>query len=69
MLVDAGFPEELWAEVLQTANYTCNRTPVSAHGKTPWEAFFVNVPNVSHMWVFGARAWAHVPKDKRTSKF
>jgi hypothetical protein len=55
----------LWAEDLLTANYTRNRTPVSAHGKTPTEVFFGKKSNVGHMRVFGAQAYVHVPKEKR----
>ncbi|GAQ93035.1 hypothetical protein KFL_012630030 [Klebsormidium nitens] len=53
------------AEAVVTANYTRNRTPVSAHGRTPWEAFYGNKPNVGHMRVFGAQAYRHVPKQRR----
>ena len=65
MLEDSGLPKEMWAEAVVTANYTRNRTPVSAHGRTPWEAFFGEKPSVGHMRVFGARAFMHVPKQKR----
>ena len=65
MLEDSGLPKEMWAEAVVTANYTRNRTPVSAHGKTPWEAFFGEKPSVGHMRVFGAKAFTHVPKQKR----
>jgi hypothetical protein len=34
---------------------------VSAHGKTPWEAFYSEKLDVSHMRVFGAWAFMHVP--------
>jgi hypothetical protein len=37
MLIESELPDEMWAEVMVTANYIRNRTPVSAHGKTPWE--------------------------------
>jgi hypothetical protein len=61
MLIESGLPDEMWAEAVVTANYIRNRTPVSAHGKTPWEAFYGKKPDVSHMRVFGARAFMHVP--------
>lgn len=64
-LADAGLGPNLWAEALLTANYTRNRTPVSAHGKTPTEVFFGKKPDVGHMRVFGAQAYVHVPKEKR----
>jgi transposase InsO family protein len=65
MLDDLRLPKELWAEAVVTANYTRNRTPVSAHGMTPWEAFFGKKPKLGHIRVFGARAFAHVPKQRR----
>jgi transposase InsO family protein len=46
MLVESGLPDEMWAEAIVTANYTQNRTPVTAHGKTPWKAFHGKKPNV-----------------------
>jgi hypothetical protein len=39
MLIESGLPDEIWAEGVVTANYIRNRTPVSAHGKTLWEAY------------------------------
>jgi transposase InsO family protein len=65
MLEDSGLGEELWAEAMVTANYTRNRLPSRVHGKTPWEKFFGEKPNVSHMRVFGAHAYMHIPKENR----
>jgi hypothetical protein len=65
MLVDSGLPEELWAEAVVTANYVRNRTPVSAHGKTPWEMFYGKKPQVGHLRVFGSPVFMHVPKELR----
>jgi hypothetical protein len=65
MLEDLGLGEELWAEAMVTANYTCNRLPSRVHRKTPWEKFFGKKPGVSHMRVFGARAYMHIPKENK----
>ncbi|GAQ92676.1 5'-3' exoribonuclease 2 [Klebsormidium nitens] len=65
MLEDSGLPKEMWAGAVVTANYTRNRTPVSAHGRTRWEALYGKKPNVGHMRVFWARADRHVPKHRR----
>lgn len=65
MLKDSGLGEEMWAEAMVTANYTRNRLPSSVHGRTPWEKFFGEKPDVSHMRVFGARAYMHIPKENR----
>jgi hypothetical protein len=65
MLIKSGLSDEMWAEAVVTANYIRNRTPVSAglsaHGKMSWKAFYGKKPDVSHMRVFGARAFMHVP--------
>jgi hypothetical protein len=65
MLEDSRLGEELWAEAMVTANYTHNRLPSRVHGKTPCEKFFRKKPDVSHMRVFGARAYMHIPKENR----
>jgi len=65
MLEDSGLGEELWAEAMVTTNYTHNRLPSRVHGKTPWEKFFGEKPDVNHMCVFGARAYMHIPKENR----
>jgi hypothetical protein len=65
MLVESGLPDEMWAEAVVTANYTRNRTPVTLHGETPWEAFHGKKPNVSHLREFGAPVYMHVPKELR----
>ncbi len=65
MLEDLGLGEELWAEAMVTANYTRNQLPSRVHGKTPREKLFGEKPDVSHMRVFGACAYMHIPKENR----
>lgn len=65
MLVDAGLPTNMWAEAAVTANVIRNRSPVSGRSKTPWEMFYGTTPDVSWMRIFGATAYAHVPKQQR----
>ena len=66
MLVDAKLPHEFWAEALSTAVYLRNRSPTKAvDGMTPFEAWMKKKPTVSHLRVFGCKAYAHVPKDER----
>jgi hypothetical protein len=44
-----------------------NRCPTKAfNSKTPQEAWSGRKPDVSHMRVFGCKAFAHVPNEKRT---
>jgi hypothetical protein len=65
MLKDSRLGKELWVEAMVTGNYTCNRLPSRMHGKTPWEKFFGEKSDLSHMRVFGARAYMHIPKENR----
>lgn len=65
MLIDANLPANLWNEVVKTACYIRNRSPISAGACTPWELFFGLKPDVSHLRVFGCLAYAHKPKHMR----
>ena len=66
VLADAHLPHEFWAEALSTMVYLRNRSPTKAvSGKTRYEAWTTKKPSVSHPWVFGCKAYAHVPKDER----
>ena len=65
MLEDSGLPKTLWAEAATTASYLRNRAPAAGRCSTPWEAFFGNKPDVSHLRVFGARVYALQPKELR----
>ena len=66
MLGDARLPHRFWAEALSTAVYLRNRSLTTAvEGKTPFEAWTEQKPNVGHLRVFGCAAHAHVAKDER----
>ncbi|GAB4815364.1 hypothetical protein N2152v2_002410 [Parachlorella kessleri] len=65
MLTDSGLPKTLWAEAVVAASYVRNRSPVSKRDKTPWEHFFGQKPDVSHLRTFGARVYALTPKELR----
>lgn len=66
MLSDAGLEKRFLAEAVSTAVYLKNRAPtVAVKGKTPLEAWSGKKPNLSHLRVFGSKAFAHVPKEKR----
>lgn len=66
MLSDAQLPKRFWAETLSTAVFLRNRSPTSAvQGKTPFEAWTNEKPNVNHLRVFGCLCFAHIPKDER----
>ena len=67
VLADSKLPKCFWAEALSTARYLCNHCPMNAlEGKTPFEAWTSNSPNVGHLRIFGCDAHAHIPKDKRS---
>ena len=57
---------QFWVEAINCANYIVNRTPTNAlNDITPKEAWSKIKPDVSHFRVFGSRAWAHIPDEKR----
>ena len=66
MLSNVKLPHTFWAEALSTADYLQNRSPTKAVcGKTPYEAWTGGKPTVSHLCVFGCKAYVHIPKDER----
>ena len=65
MVHGAGLDVDMWAEAAITANYIRNRSPATGRAKTPWELFNKRKPDISHMRVFGARAFVHIPKQFR----
>lgn len=66
MLEDADLPSELWGEAVAAASHIRNRSPASTRTKTPWELFTGKKPEVDHLRIFGAAAYALVPKQLRT---
>ena len=67
MLLDSQLPEEFWPDAVCTASYLRNRAPAKGVSKTPWELFHgVGPPDVSHLRVFGCKAYVRVPKAQRT---
>ena len=66
MMIHAGLPVSFWAEAIQCATYVKNRSPTTALcGKTPYEMWYGKVPDLSHMKVFGCKAYAYVPPEQR----
>lgn len=64
MLQAKKLPKSLWAEAVNTAVYTLNRTGHSRVGesKTPYELWTGKKPDLSHVRIFGSEAFVHVPK-------
>jgi hypothetical protein len=66
MLHAKSLPQRLWDEALNCATYIQNRSPHrSVKDKTPYEAWSGLKPEVTHFRIFGSRAWARIPSEKR----
>ena len=67
MLHAAGLPLSFWEFAVMTAVYLRNRSPTKAlTDATPYEAWRGDKPDLSHLRVFGCRAYMHVDKTKRS---
>jgi Reverse transcriptase (RNA-dependent DNA polymerase)/gag-polypeptide of LTR copia-type/Zinc knuckle len=71
LLHEASLPPSLWQEAMACAVYIRNRTPTKAlGGKTPYQAWHGERPDLAHLRVFGARAYVHLERSAREgSKF
>ena len=68
LLQDKSLLPSLWAEDVNCSSYIQNRVPLkSMVGVTPFEEVHGNNPNISHLRVFGSKAWARIPMDKRNA--
>eukprot|EP00253_Pinus_taeda_P024817 PITA_24817 len=66
MLHANSLPHKLWAKELNCANYIWNRSHHrSVKDQTPFDAWSGTKPEVTHFHVFGSRAWARIPSEKR----
>ena len=66
-LLEAKYlPPYLWDEARNCASYIQDRVPhKSVVGTTPFEALMGHNPNVSHLRVFGSKAWARIPCNNK----
>ena len=65
MRIGANLPHHLWPETVSAAAYILNRTPTSRTGTTPFEALYHSKPTLSHMKIYGCRAYPliyNIPK-------
>lgn len=67
-LIGAGLPPKLWGEALNNAVYLTNRSPSRSTDKTPYEEWYGNKPDLSHLRVFGCAAYALDPHAKSRGK-
>ena len=66
MLQTAKLPNSFWGEAIATACYLQNRSySKSIPSKTLYEVRTGNKPDISHLRVFGCRAYVHIPDEKR----
>ena len=63
--ISANLPHDLWPEIMVAAAYILNRTPSFRTGITPFEALYGIKPTLSHMHIYGCRAYPikyNIPK-------
>lgn len=66
MLHGASMDVEFWAEAVVTATYLRNISPkVHLNAKSPEEIWSKRKPDISHLKIFGCRAYALIPKETR----
>lgn len=66
ILLGSGLPMDLWAEGLQAVMHTMNLSPTTDGKATPYERFYGRKASVSHLRVWGSKAYAlKTDKDQR----
>ena len=65
MLQSEGLSLNFWAEEINCANYIVNHTPTKVLKNITPEEYWSSIKiDVSHFFVFGSDAWAHIPDAK-----
>ena len=65
----SGLTRAVWPQAVHYVVHTINRCPTRAlQGKTPYEGWTGNKPDVSHLRPFGCVAYRHVPAKHRVGK-
>ena len=59
-------PPSLWAEAVAYSTYILKRIPSNKSTSSPFEKWNGQKPNLSHLRIFGSRAFVHVPYVRRT---
>ncbi len=67
LLHQARASQVLWKEALSTATHLYNLGPTSGKIVTPWEGFWGDKPDVSHLRVWGCSAHVYVPSQFRST--
>lgn len=69
LLIQSGLPPSFWGEAINTANYIRNRCPSrSLGGKTSFEKWRNEVPDVRHLREFGCNVYT-LDRNPNKSKF
>lgn len=66
MLSDANLPHKYWGEAVMTATYQQNRLTSKDIKSTPFEMWHGSKPSIGHTRVFGRKAYAYIPCEKRS---
>lgn len=66
MLLKSRLSPEFWAEAINCAVYTMNRTIKSSETRTPYELWTGNKPDVGNLKIFGQKAVIRVPDNRRS---
>jgi hypothetical protein len=67
LLHDAALPDTFWGYVVQHSARILNSLPSRALDSStmPEEIFTGNKPSIANLRIFGCKAYAHIPKEKR----
>lgn len=67
LLKDADLPNSYWSFAVNYAVHIINRSPTHTleNFLTPFEAYTGNKPSIAHLRIFGCKAYAHVPQERR----
>ena len=66
MMEAKTLPPKFWVEAIKYASYIQNRVPnKNLDGMTPFESGSGNKPDMTHFRIFGSKAWARIPTEKR----
>ncbi|KAM6514095.1 hypothetical protein FALCPG4_18898 [Fusarium falciforme] len=64
-LLKSGLALKWWPYLLKAVNHIRNLCPTASISTTPYQAWYGDVPDLSHLRVFGSRGWALLPSSKR----
>ena len=65
MLLELSLLHKFWGDVLMTASYLQNRLSTKISNKTPYKLWNNCKPNLSHIKLFGCKAFTYVNRHKR----